>query len=168
MTVPSTARTGLVPAGDAVPLLGGPLGALLLAGRDDTAGGPAFVVHDLAPRALGSPVHTHTREDEWSYVLSGAVGVEIGDTVSVARAGDLVLKPRGVPHAFWNAGDVPARLLEIISPAGFENYFRDMAPLLTDVEGNHERIMQVAQRYDLDIDFSTIPILAERHHLRLG
>src|SRR3954452_11234012 len=113
MTVSSTARAGLVPAGDAVPLLEGPLGALLLAGREDTAGGPAFILHDLAPRALGSPVHTHTHEDEWSFVLSGAVGVEVGGSSSVARAGDLVLKPRGVPHAFWNAGDEPARLLEV-------------------------------------------------------
>jgi len=89
--LPLSARTGVVPADAAIPLLEGPLGALLLAGRDDTAGGPGFVVHDLAARALGSPVHTHTREDEWSFVLAGEVGVQIGDTTSVARPADLVL-----------------------------------------------------------------------------
>lgn len=133
-----------------------------------SGGAFSLVEHPLPARALGSPLHTHRNEDEYSYILEGRVGLQLGDEVLVAGPGELVFKPRGVPHAFWNAGDVPARLLEIISPAGFENYFRDMAPLLTDVEGNHERIMQVAQRYDLDIDFSTIPILAERHHLRLG
>src|SRR3954470_12829623 len=122
MTIPSAVRSGVVPASDAVPLLEGPFAALLLAGGGDTAGGPALVVHDLAPRALGSPVHTHVHEDEWSFVLSGEIGVEIGGGASVAHAGDLVLKPRAVPHAFWNAGDAPARLLEEITPAGFENY----------------------------------------------
>jgi hypothetical protein len=92
----------------------------------------------------------------------------LGDTVLTAGPGDLVFKPRAVPHAFWNAGDEPARLLEIISPAGFENYFRDMAPLLTDLSGNHEAIMAVAARYDLDIDFGSVPVLAEKHGLRLG
>jgi mannose-6-phosphate isomerase-like protein (cupin superfamily) len=133
-----------------------------------SGGAFSLVEHPLPARALGSPLHTHRTEDEYSYIRAGRGGRQRGDEVLVAGPGELVFKPRGVPHAFWNAGDVPARLLEIISPAGFENYFRDMAPLLTDVEGNHERIMQVAQRYDLDIDFSTIPILAERHHLRLG
>jgi quercetin dioxygenase-like cupin family protein len=52
-------------------------------------------------------------------VLEGEIGVQVGDEVSGARAGDLVFKPRGDPHAFWNAGDAPARALEIISPAGF-------------------------------------------------
>jgi quercetin dioxygenase-like cupin family protein len=133
-----------------------------------SGGAFSLVEHPLPARALGSPLHTHRNEAEYSYILEGRVGLQLGDEVLVAGPGELVFKPRGVPHAFWNAGDVPARLLEIISPAAFENYFREMAPLLPDVKGNHERIMQVAQRYDLDIDFSTIPILAERHHLRLG
>ena len=168
MTVPSTARVGLVPAGDAVPLLEGPLGALLLAGRADTASGPAFVVHDLAPRALGSPVHTHTHEDEWSFVLSGAVGVELGGETSIARAGDLVLKPRGVPHAFWNAGDEPARFLEIITPAGFEDYFVALGEVLAgDGPPDLAGLAEVAARFDLDIDPTSVPRLAQTHGLVL-
>ena len=169
MTAPSTARLGRVPAGDAVPLLEGPLGALLLAGRDDTAGGPAFVVHDLAPRALGSPVHTHTLEDEWSYVLSGAVGVETGGTSSVARAGDLVLKPRGIPHAFWNAGDEPARFLEVITPGGFEGYFAALAEVLA-VDGPPDlaRLAEVAARFGLAVDPTSVPRLAQTHGLVLA
>jgi hypothetical protein len=73
-----------------------------------------------------------------------------------------------VPHTFWNAGDEPARLLELISPAGFENYFRELAPLLSAVERDEAAIGEVVGRYQLDIDFGTIPVLAERHHLRLG
>ncbi len=58
-------------------------------------------------------MHTHRHEDEYTYVLEGEIGVQVGDEVRVARPGDLVFKPRGVPHAFWNAGDVPARALEM-------------------------------------------------------
>ena len=75
--------------------------------------------------------------------------------------------PRG-PHAFWNAGDEPARLLELISPAGFEHYFRELAPLLATPERDQAAIDQVVARYQLDIDFTTIPTLAEQHHLRPG
>jgi hypothetical protein len=79
-----------------------------------------------------------------------------------------VFKPRGIPHTFWNAGDEPARLLELISPAGFENYFRDMAPLLRVAEPDMAAVAGVAARYRLDIDFGTVPMLAERFGLRLG
>lgn len=133
-----------------------------------TDGAFSLVEHPLPPRALGSPLHTHRKEDEYSYVLEGRIGLQLGDAVLTAGPGDLVFKPRAVQHAFWNAGDEPARLLEIISPAGFENYFREMAPLLTDIEGNHAAIMAVAGRYELDIDFASVPVLAERHGLRLG
>ena len=80
----------------------------------------------------------------------------------------LVFKPRHVPHAFWNAGDEPARLLELISPAGFEHYFRELAPLLAAPERDQAAIGEVVARHQLEIDFSTIPTLAERHNLRLG
>jgi len=164
---PTTARSGIVHADDAVPLLEGPLGALLLAGHGDT-GGPAFVVHDLAPRALGSPVHTHTREDEWSFVLTGRVGVQVADSSSVADPGDLVLKPRGVPHAFWNAGDDPARLLEVITPGGFEDYFSALAEVLAaDGPPDLTRLVEVARRFGLDIDPGSIPRLVETHGLTL-
>lgn len=76
--------------------------------------------------------------------------------------------PRGIAHAFWNAGDEPARLLELISPAGFENDFRELAPLPAAAERDEAAIGEVAARYQLDIDFTTVPTLAERHNLRLG
>ena len=101
----------------------------------ERGGGFSLVEHPIAPRALAAPIHTHTNEDEYSYVLEGEVGVQVGDEVTVAKPGDLVFKPRGVPHAFWNAGDVPARLLEIISPAPFAKYFEELAPLMQSAEG---------------------------------
>jgi hypothetical protein len=60
------AGSPLVPAGSGRQLVDRPLRAVLLAGAAATGGIVSFVLHPLAPRALGSPVHTHTREDEWS------------------------------------------------------------------------------------------------------
>lgn len=143
------------------------LGVRFMISGETTTGRFSLVEHPLPPRALGSPVHTHQNEDEYSYVLRGRVGVQLGDEVLVAGPGELVLKPRGIRHAFWNAGDEPASMLELISPAGFEQYFRDLAPLLAAATRDDAAIMAVAKRYALDIDFSTVPVLAQRHGLRL-
>ena len=152
--------------GDRVHLLA--LGVRFMIDGARTGGAFSLVEHPLPPRALGSPIHTHANEDEYSCILEGRVGLQLGDEVVEAKPGDLVFKPRGVPHAFWNAGDEPARLLEIISPAGFENYFRELAPLLAAEPRDEAAIGEVVARYGLDIDFGTIPVLAERHGLRLG
>jgi quercetin dioxygenase-like cupin family protein len=135
---------------------------------ETTGGAFSLVEHPLPPRALGAPLHTHGNEDEYSYVLEGRVGLQLGAEELEAGPGDLVFKPRRVPHAFWNAGDQPARLLELISPAGFEHYFRELAPLLAAPDRDQATIGEVVTRYNLDIDFGTIPALAERHNLRLG
>jgi mannose-6-phosphate isomerase-like protein (cupin superfamily) len=144
------------------------LGVRFMIDGETTGGAFSLVEHPMPPRSLGSPVHTHRKEDEYSYVLEGRVGVMLGDDIVEAGPGDLVFKPRGIPHAFWNAGDEPARLLELISPAGFENYFRKLAPLLAAPERDEDAIAEVVGRYELEIDFSTIPTLAEEHGLKLG
>jgi len=144
------------------------LGVRFMIDSETTGGAFSLVEHPLPPRALGAPVHTHSNEDEYSYVLEGRIGVQLGDQVLEAGPGELVFKPRGVPHAFWNAGDEPARLLELISPGGFENYFRELAPLLAATEPDEAAIGEVVARYDLEIDFGTIPVLAETHGLQPG
>jgi quercetin dioxygenase-like cupin family protein len=76
----------------------------------------------LPPGAMVSP-HTHTREDECSFVLEGELTCDVGGEVVVAPAGSYVLKPRNVPHALCNTGAGPVRVLEILTPGGFEGYF---------------------------------------------
>ena len=144
------------------------LGVRFMIDGEMTGGRFSLVEHPLPARALGAPVHTHTNEDEYSYVLEGRFGVQLGDQVFEAGPGDLVFKPRGVAHTFWNAGDEPARMLELISPAGFEHYFRELAPLLTSAERDEAEIGKVVATYELEIDFDTVPILAERYGLRLA
>jgi mannose-6-phosphate isomerase-like protein (cupin superfamily) len=73
----------------------------------------SLVEHPMSARALAAPLHRHTREDEYSYVLEGRMGALLGDEVLVANPGDLVFKPRNQWHTFWNAGDEPTRILEI-------------------------------------------------------
>jgi quercetin dioxygenase-like cupin family protein len=133
-----------------------------------TGGRFSLVEHPLPPRALGAPLHTHRHEDEYSYILEGRVGLQLGEETLEAGPGDLVFKPRGVAHTFWNAGDEPVRLLELISPAGFEDYFREIAPLLAKGNLDDPAIAEVRRRYGLDLDPASVPVLAQKHNLRLG
>ena len=93
-----------------------------------TGGAFSVVEHPLDPKRL-IPPHIHYKEDELSYVVSGQIGVRIGDQDYLAGPGDYVFKPRGIPHTFWNAGPEPARLLEVIWPAGFEDFFAALGEL---------------------------------------
>src|SRR5262249_39931084 len=110
---PGDGRTGLL----------GSMGARFMLSGDETEGGFSLVEHPIRPRALAAPLHRHSREDEHSFVLEGRLGALLGDEVVYGEPGDLIFKPRGQWHTFWNAGDEPARILELISPAGFERYF---------------------------------------------
>ena len=129
-----------------------------------TGEGFSLVEHPIAPRTLAAPMHVHQHEDEYSYVLEGEVGVQIDDEVLYAKPGDFVFKPRGIWHAFWNRGDEPARLLEIISPAGFERYFAELAPLLTP-EPDFEGLAALQARYGLTMDMASAATIAEREGL---
>ena len=145
----------------------GALGARFMVDSATAGGGFSLVEHPLGPRALGAPMHTHQNEDEYSYVLEGRVGIQVGDEVVVAEPGDLVIKPRGIAHAFWNPTDEPARLLEIISPGGFEKYFEELAPLMPPQRPAPDIPAMVAlqARYGVTSDFESIGRLAAEHGL---
>ena len=115
----------------------------------------AVVHHPLAPRALAAPYHVHTREDEYSYVISGTLGALLGEEVVTAGPGSWVFKPRNQWHTFWNAGDTPCEIIEIISPAGFEDYFRELAELFAG--GDLPRLNEIAQRYGRELDMGSVP-----------
>ena len=121
----------------------------------------AVVHHPIAPRALAAPLHYHHNEDEYSYVLEGTLGALLGDEVVTAGPGTWVYKPRRQWHTFWNAGDSPCHLIEVISPAGFENYFREVAAAWGDLE----QFARINERYELDMDFESVPGLCERFGL---
>ena len=129
--------------------------------RPVTGGRFAVVHHPIAPRALAAPLHRHHREDEYSYVLEGTLGALLGDEVVEAGPGSWVVKPREQWHTFWAAGDSPCQIIEVISPAGFEDYFRKVA----EAWGDLERFAQINAEYELDMDFDSVPGLCERFGL---
>lgn len=132
-----------------------------------TGGAFCVVEHPVDPGVLVPP-HTHTREDEFSYVIRGELGVRLGDHVFTAQAGDYVVKPRGVPHTFWNAGRDPALVLEIISPPGFDQFFRQMAVILADGrEPDFERIATLGEQYGVYFQTDWIPELSATYGVTL-
>ena len=128
----------------------------------------SLVEHPMSPRALAAPLHLHTREDEYSFVLQGRMGALLGDDVVEAGPGDLVFKPRNQWHTFWNAGDEPCRILEIISPAGFEGFFRELVDLGGALKADPEALVQLNERYGFEMQPETVPELLERFGLRIG
>ena len=142
------------------------MGVRFMVSGQESGGGFALVEHPMPPHALGAPLHRHTHEDEYSFVLEGRIGALLGNEVIYGNVGDLIFKPRGQWHTFWNAGDQPARILEIISPAGFEQYFREMVALPQDATPADRAA--IAARYALDVDPQSIPRLIAEYGLRFS
>lgn len=147
-------------------ILGDPVAGLdrFMLDASDTGRRFSLVEHRLAPGALAAPLHLHTREDEFSYIIEGAVGAYLGGSEVVAHTGDLLTKPRDQWHMFWNAGKSTARVLEIISPGGLEELFRrlDTSPDLYEPDN----LIPLAASYGAKVDLEGTAPIAERHRLR--
>jgi mannose-6-phosphate isomerase-like protein (cupin superfamily) len=128
----------------------------------------SLVEHPMSPRALAAPLHLHTREDEYSFVLEGRMGARLGDDVVEAGPGDLVFKPRNQWHTFWNAGDEPCRILEIISPAGFERFFQELDAMGGALNADPAALAELNARYGMEMQPETVPDLVERFGLQIG
>ncbi len=125
----------------------------------------SVVEHPMPLRALAAPLHRHTREDEYSYVVRGRLGALLGEDVVFASPGDLVFKPRYQWHTFWNASDESASIVEIISPAGFERSFEELSDL-----GGIANVLptvwtDLCNRYGLDVAPESVPSLVQRFEL---
>jgi mannose-6-phosphate isomerase-like protein (cupin superfamily) len=134
-----------------------------LVSAGDTDGRFAVVEHILAPRALAAPMHHHSREDEFSFIIEGEVGAVLGGHEATARAGDLLFKPRGEWHTFWNAGDTTARIIEVISPAGLDDLFRALDSLADWPEPG--TLADMAAAYGCAIDLEATMPLIEKHQM---
>lgn len=144
----------------------GSIGVRFMIDGDETGRGFSLVEHPMSPRALAAPLHRHTCEDEYSYVLQGRVGAMLGDEVLVGGPGDLIHKPRNQWHTFWNAGDEPARVLEIISPAGFERFFAALVDLGGVTQADPQALGELCAQYQLEMDPASVPGIVERFSLR--
>lgn len=149
----------MLAAGDNAPEpgLGGVQDRFMIDGAD-TGGRFSLVQHHFAPKAFAAPMHRHRNEDEYTFVLSGRIGAILEGAEVVAEPGDLLFKPRGQWHTFWNAGDEPAVCLELISPAGLEQLFRSFAALTEPP--TPEALAGMAAEYGCDLDFdATFPLV---------
>jgi len=116
----------------------------------DSGGLVALVEHIVGPHVLAAPVHRHSREDEYSVVLEGRLGVLQDGEEVIATPGDIVFKPRGHWHTFWNAGDGQLRILEVIAPA---------RPVMSSGATSPEELEGMLEDACLLIDESFLPIL---------
>jgi mannose-6-phosphate isomerase-like protein (cupin superfamily) len=158
IVVPDNGREGFL----------GSIGVRFMIDGPDAAERFSLVEHPMSPRALAAPLHLHTREDEYSYVLEGRMGALLGDEVVEAGPGDLVYKPRNQWHTFWNAGDEPCRILEIISPAGFEQFFQELDAMGGAIQADPDELAALGARYGLHFNLDSVPELLERFGLQIG
>lgn len=106
----------------------------------------SIVEHTFEVAALVPP-HIHTREDEYSIVLEGEIGFRSEDAEAVLGAGGYIVKPRAQVHAMWNAGSTPARMIEVIAPAGFEHFFRDLVEITSQRQPTPEEVAGIGDSY---------------------
>jgi len=148
--------------GDYVDL--GALGVRYMIWSEESGGGFSLVEHPIPPRSLCAPLHRHSGEDEYSFVLEGRMGALLGGDVVYAEAGELAFKPRDQWHTFWNAGDEPCRILEIISPGGFERFFAEFAQGMQS-QGPEFDPTELNARYGIEFDMDSVARICAEHGL---
>ena len=163
----STTTTGpkIVGPTDGKSVFLGSIGARMMTWTEETEGRFSLVEHPMPPRRLAAPIHKHSREDEYSYVLEGRMGALLGDDVVYAEVGDYVYKPREQWHTFWNAGDEPCRILEIIAPGGFEHFFDELGEAVEKGEVDDALWPYLSERYGIEFQPETVPELCEKYGL---
>ena len=124
----------------------------------------AFAIGVHPAIALGALAIGSVDEDE-----RAIMGALLGDHVVHAEVGDLVFKPRDQWHTFWNAGDEPCRVLEIISPGGFEGLFRELGAKLAGGDIDPAELpaffSHLSETYGIEFDPEATPAIAEEHGL---
>jgi quercetin dioxygenase-like cupin family protein len=142
----------------------GSIGVGFRLGGEHTGGQVAIVEHPFPAGALVPP-HVHTREDEFSIVTAGTIGFRSGSDEVVLGAGGYISKPRGELHTMWNAGPDEARMIEVITPAGFEGFFRELADVIASGPPDPDALESLAASYGLFFDPTWVPELMTKYGL---
>jgi mannose-6-phosphate isomerase-like protein (cupin superfamily) len=154
-------RTKVVKPGEGNSVWLGGMGVVFKVSGANTGGAFAVVEHPIEPGRLVRP-HVHLHEDEYSYVLEGTIGARVGDQEVTAGPGSYLFKPRGMMHTFWNPGPGPARILEVISPAGFETYFAELA-----AARDLGRRQELSAKYGVTYSSDWVAGLTSKYNLKL-
>jgi quercetin dioxygenase-like cupin family protein len=156
----------LVPPDGGVVTMKGSVGVITKIHGSATNGVMSVVEHPVAGRTLVPP-HVHRDHDEWSYILEGRIGARVGDDEFTAVTGSYILKPRQIPHVFWNPDDSPARILEIITPSGLEDMFAEFGALAARGELTPATMGETAARFGSTMFMDWVPDLVARHGLTM-
>ncbi len=132
--------------GKAVPVPGHTI-TFKLVGADT---GGAYSLLEVEMDGDGPPQHIHKNEEEVFYVLEGEINVLAGERTFKAKAGSLVLIPRGTVHAVSRATQEPAKMLAIFSPPGFEQFFNEPGGF-EDTEAYIAKAEALAAKYNMEI-----------------
>jgi mannose-6-phosphate isomerase-like protein (cupin superfamily) len=120
-----------------------------------TTSGSSLIEWMAPPRIPGPPLHIHRATDEGFYVLEGTFGFQAGEQTIHGPSGTYTFIPKGLVHTFWNQGPTPAKLLILISPPGFEQYFEELSDGLAAAGDSPEAAMQIRQalgaKYDIEV-----------------
>ena len=122
----------------------------ILAGAAETGGAVALLDYRMPGHSQGPPAHVHPGFDEIFCVIEGTLTVRHGEEIQTAESGGTLVVPGSVPHTFANLAAAPARVIEAITPAGFESYFREAAVLLANGAPGHDAIRELAERYGVE------------------
>ena len=134
----------------------------LLLSSEESSGDVTVYEFELPPRSPGSPPHTHTREDEYFYVVSGALSVMSGDEILSLYPGDFAALNRGNTHMFWNGSDETTRLIMTTTGGSFEGFMNDAGPRIAEAKPDSAEaagavIGQLAAEYGITIAPEKMP-----------
>jgi quercetin dioxygenase-like cupin family protein len=130
-------------------VLGEP-GLVKLAGEDTR--NAVAVLQFTVPKLSGPPLHRHSREDEWFYVIDGELTFEVDGQRFTAGPGASAFAPRGAAHTYQNFRDEPAHILVTETPAGLERFFEEVSAHNKGLsQPDFARVGQLAQSYGLEL-----------------
>ena len=133
--------------GKAVNILGIPM-LIRIHGRD--SGGVLSVVESHDVPGGGPPPHIHSREDETFQILDGDYEFIVGGKHILAKPGNTLFAPRGIPHTSRCVSKVAGKLMVVLSPAGFEGFFEEVGALSPRQQQDIPRVMEIAKEFGLD------------------
>jgi quercetin dioxygenase-like cupin family protein len=121
-----------------------------LAGADTN--NAVSIVHLTTPKLCGPPLHRHSREDEWFYVLDGRLTLEVDGQRFDVAAGSSALAPRGTAHTFQNFHEEAAHLLLMVTPGGLDHFFEDVTTLNKGLaQPDYAGVERLMQSYGMEL-----------------
>ena len=115
---------------------------------EETQGDYSVIVTETPPEG-GPPKHIHKHEDELFYVIKGTYEFYCGEKTVIAKEGDMIQLPRGIPHHFKNIDSIQGITMNTITPGGFESFFDDIAKASESKKLSRKEIDSIANTYGM-------------------